>query len=116
MKSQPRLFQERSAVTLIRRIEVADIQAVHSIDSQVFGSEAYPRFFFTQAYELYRQTFFVASSGDGIIGYCLGAPTAANRHKGWILSLAVSSNYRRRDYGSRLFSKNIRGCARDGMW
>jgi ribosomal protein S18 acetylase RimI-like enzyme len=107
MKSQPRLFQERSAVNLIRRIEVADIRAVHSIDSEIFGSGAYPYFFFRQAYELYRETFLVASLGGAIIGYCLGAPTASNRGKGWILSLAVSSNYRGQGYGSRLLSKTL---------
>jgi ribosomal protein S18 acetylase RimI-like enzyme len=107
MKSQPRLFQERSAVNLIRRIEVADIRAVHSIDSEIFGSGAYPYFFFRQAYELYHETFLVASLGGVIIGYCLGAITAQNRDKGWILSLAVSRNHRGRGYGSRLLSKTL---------
>ena len=97
----------RSAITLIRQIEMADIRAIHSIDSQIFGSEAYPIAFLRQAYELYRQTFFVASVGGAIIGYCLGTPLAANRHKGWILSLVVSSNYRRQGYGARLLSKTL---------
>lgn len=108
MKSQPNLSRERSVITLIAQIEAADIRAIHSIDSQILGSEAYPIGFFRQAYELYRQTFFAASVGGAIIGYCRGAPVAANRHKGWILSLVLSRNYWRQGYGSRLLSKTLR--------
>jgi len=108
------LIQERSAVSLIRQIELADIQAVYGIDSQAFGFEAYPIFFFRQAYELYPETFLVASAGGEIVGYCLGAPTEANRRRGWILSLAVSSNYRRRGHGSRLLSKTLEALRETG--
>ena len=65
----------------------------------------YIRLFFRQAYELYRETSLVACLGGAIIGHCLGALTAPNRGKGWILSLAASSKYRRRGYGSRLLSE-----------
>lgn len=101
-------------MNLIRKIEVTDIQAVHGIDSQTFGSEAYPFLFFRQAYELYPETFLVACAGGEIIGYCLGAPTATNRYRGWILSVAVSSNHRRRGYGSRLLSKTLEALQQTG--
>jgi len=95
-------------VSLIRQIEVVDLQAVHSIDSQTFSSEAYPFSFFRQAYELYPETFLVASVSGEIVGYCLGAPTAINRSRGWILSFVVSSNYRGQGYGSRLLSQTLK--------
>lgn len=94
-------------MSLIRLVEEADLEAVHRIDSNIFGSEAYPFSFFRQAYELYPETFLVACDDNQVIGYCLGAVALRKKNTGWILSLAVLANYQRQGYGSKLLLKAL---------
>ena len=86
---------------LIRSVEVTDLAAVSRIERQTYGSDGYPSFFFRQAYELFRETFFVACDGGQIIGYCLGALAVPKKRTGWILSICVKPDYRNQGYGSK---------------
>lgn len=91
---------------IIKGMEPDFIPAVSVIDREVFASTAYPRLFFRQAFDLYPGTCFVALASQIIVGYCLGA-SAANHNQGWILSIAVSEDYRQQGYGSALLSVTV---------
>ena len=106
---KPSSFDKKYVETsyLIRQMDVADLPALSAIDSETFGSEAYTQFFFRQIYDLHYKTVFVAVLKGTIIGYCYGAPTSWNWHRGWILSIVVSRDCRGQGCGSRLLCRTI---------
>jgi ribosomal protein S18 acetylase RimI-like enzyme len=90
--------------TPIRAATPADLAAVWAIDREVFGAEAYPHFFFRQAYDLWGELLRVAPlPSGGLAGYVMGA-LSAQAHEGWVLSAAVRPACRGRGLATQLTS------------
>lgn len=86
----------------------SDLAAVFLLEQQVFGSHSYPDFFFRQVFDCWHDGLMLArdsESGD-IAGYQL-AVRAANPEDFWILSLAVSFDYRSRGIGRQLIRAGV---------
>ncbi|KZE32466.1 GNAT family N-acetyltransferase [Crenobacter luteus] len=98
----------------IRPPRLADLAAVHAVETAVFGSHVYPDFFFRQAFDLWPGLFFVADGGDGELdGYIVGAPSEAPG-AAWVLSLAVRARARGRGVGRALSEALIAALAARG--
>ncbi|MDF2153381.1 N-acetyltransferase [Vibrio sp. CAU 1672] len=70
-----------------------DLSAIFELESSLFGGHAYPRFFFRQAYDCWRQGLLVARANDTIMGYVL-VVNSDEPGVVWVLSLAVDTHYR----------------------
>ncbi len=87
---------------VVRTAVETDLPAIARLESGVFSHNAYPPFFFRQAYDVLGQFLLVAEdSAGGIAGYCLGAVEARGVN-GWVLSIAVRPEMQRRGIGSSL--------------
>ena len=80
----------------IRTYILDDLAAVSKIEQEVFGDFAYPLFYFRQAFDVFGDLFHVAETEEGeIVGYILGILPSGSQ-EGWILSLAVQKENRRK--------------------
>lgn len=91
----------------------ADLPHVEALERAVFGAEAYPGFFFRQAFDLWPPLFRVADAGV-LTGYALGAP-AATGETGWLLSLAVAPARRGSGTGAALLHDVLAAFAAAGL-
>ena len=86
----------------IRPVRAADIPTISILDYEIFGQYAYRPFFIRQAYDVFGDLFLVAENSENdIVGYVLGA-LESGITEGWILSLAVKKEYRRRSIANML--------------
>jgi len=93
-----------SRQTLTRHVTPEDLDSVFSIEQETFDTNAYPRFFFRQAYDVFGELFRVAEMEDGeIAGYILGSLQAGDT-VGWIVSLAVRQEHRRKGIAKSLLN------------
>ena len=90
-----------------RRPTTSDVNKLYELESKVFETEFYPLFFFRQAIELFPDTIYIAEKTNNLIGYCIGSSVTGHNDKGWILSLAVDENFRRKGIGTELVKKVI---------
>ena len=85
----------------IRAAVLNDIPSIFDIERSVFGGAVYPKFFFRQAFDLWKPLLLVVENDDGVTGYALAAP-AEDTTVAWILSLAVNESARRQGLGKQL--------------
>lgn len=89
---------------LIRIASATDLPAVCAVEDDSFPSP-YPRFLLERLLEDCRETFLVATSGDGVIvGYCVALIDGNSAH---LISIAVRRNYRHRGYGTAMIKRII---------
>ncbi|MBI4896381.1 MAG: GNAT family N-acetyltransferase [Candidatus Aenigmarchaeota archaeon] len=80
-----------------------DIERLNELESQIFGTGGYPRYFFRQAAEIFDGTFLVARNTKGkIVAYVLGAVSQHSLDEAWILSMCVDQPERKKGIGSIL--------------
>ena len=92
----------------IEKAQSSQLDSLSELEAICFPDDPYPRFFFTQAEEIYSETLLVAyEEGNPPIGYILAAPDSAERGKWWILSMAVHPEHRKRGIGKSLMDKLI---------
>ena len=124
----------------VRRIQSGDLESVYSINKECFlvdSSSHYSRFFISQAYEIFTDTFLVAEKEKKyfseieimpnvfrkrfagiekqIVGYILSVPDAQTKKAARILSMAVITTKRRRRIGLKLLSALERRFNRKGI-
>jgi len=98
----------------IRSYRTEDLDAVSELEGKVFDSNAYPPFFFQQAKDVFGNLFRVAENGEGqVVGYVLGSLQAGTK-EGWILSLAVAQEHRRKGIGKMLMETVVNILAQRG--
>jgi ribosomal protein S18 acetylase RimI-like enzyme len=85
----------------IRSAEQDDLVELGSLDRSIFGRLAYPGFVLRQLFDVHRDCWLVVDHPAGLLGYSLGVPTT-DRKIGWLLGLAVRTEYWRRGYGRAL--------------
>jgi len=91
----------------IRAFRPDDLEAVAALEYGAFETNAYPGFFFRQAYDVFGELLRVAVTADErIAGYILGGMQPGGT-TGWILSIAVRKEYRRRGMGKKLMGEVI---------
>jgi len=80
----------------IREATVTDLAATAALENAVFDHNAYPAFFFRQAYDVFGDFFLVAEDEQaGVIGYTIGGKSSSGA-VGWVLSIAVNPSHRRK--------------------
>ena len=80
---------------VIRTVVEEDLTAVFRLEQEAFCINAYPRFFFRQAFDVFGDLFRVAENEDRrIVGYILGTLQYEST-EGWILSMTVKREHRR---------------------
>lgn len=72
----------------------ADLPFIYQLDHDSFTGEGYPAFFLRQAFDCWRNHFWVMKENDHVIAYLLLVPSSDILGDGWILSLAVSEHAR----------------------
>ncbi|HEV2637817.1 MAG TPA: GNAT family N-acetyltransferase, partial [Actinocrinis sp.] len=98
---------------VIRSAKEQDLDALHVLDKEVFGILAYPFFTLRQLMDLHARHCLLADDGARLIGYCLGAVSAAPR-VGWLLGLGVTPGLRGGGYGRDLARETLRRIRDDG--
>ncbi len=97
------LITETAISITIRKVTLADKEALFAIEEECFPQDHYPQFFFVQAAELYNNSFLIAEDDNGSpAGYIIGAPTAGNPSNAWILSMAIRPSCRKHGIGTAL--------------
>ena len=102
-----------------RRIRTAgsgDLRAIAALDASEYGVDAYSRFFYRQAYDLWPSFLVVAGGEESVAGYALGALSQAHA-EGWLLAMVVSPDARGLGLGRELVATLVerlreRGCTR----
>jgi ribosomal-protein-alanine N-acetyltransferase len=87
--------------TIIREMRFEDLEAVCSIEHDVFPNP-WPRVFFERDLESGKAVAFVALDDDRVVGYTIGACIDVELH---ITNIAVASEYQGRGIGSALLLK-----------
>nr|WP_199067913.1 N-acetyltransferase [Chromobacterium sp. ASV5] len=86
----------------LRQPQLTDLAAIFGIEQSVFGSHVYPDFFFRQAFDLWRDGFWLIEDETGApAGYAIAAPSERPGEV-WVLSLALLPHCRGRGMGRRL--------------
>ena len=101
------------AVVVIRPAAEADLDALHQLDRQVFGTFAYPYFALRQLMDVHSRHCVVADDGKQLVGYCLAALGTRPR-VGWVLGLGVLPESRGAGHGRSLVAEAVRRVAADG--
>lgn len=92
----------------IAKASTSQLEQIALLESECFPDESYPRFFFTQAREIYSETLLVATDDDeNVIGYIMAAPDSITPSHWWILSMAVAPNHRRKKVGTSLLKEML---------
>jgi ribosomal protein S18 acetylase RimI-like enzyme len=82
-----------------------DLEGVQRLDTEAWGDNAYSYMIFRQLLDIAGELFRVCKdSEDNVIAYGVIAPSVC-RGSGWLLSLVVSSPYRRKGIGTALVNQ-----------
>lgn len=99
---------------LIRAVIPEDLKAISVLEHEAFDSNAYPSFFFRQAYDVFGDLFRIAENESGeITGYVLGSIQSGSPD-GWILSLAVREEHQRRGIAKLLVTSLLERLSEKG--
>ena len=90
----------------IRSFELPDLNSVFIIDKESFGEDCYPFFFFRQAYDMFNDLFVIAEINGEVVGYIIGS-IIHNSQAGWIISMAVKKNYRKKGIATQLIQNLV---------
>ncbi|ATC96722.1 GNAT family N-acetyltransferase [Pseudoalteromonas tunicata] len=85
----------------------ADLPFIYQLDQVSFTGEGYPAFFLRQAFDCWRNHFWVIKQEDDVIAYLLLVPSSETKGDGWILSLAVSEHARGQGLAKQLIQHAI---------
>lgn len=96
---------------LIRQAETSDGNGVHVVEIGCF-QDPYPRVLLEDLIANERDSFFVATVGQEIVGY---AVAATDKQGGHVISVAVASNHRRKGIGSALLSAVTSRLVQEGI-
>lgn len=100
---------------VIRTVKEQDLESLHALDKEIFDGMAYPYFVLRQLLDLHARHCLLADDGTRLVGYCLGAVSAApDPHTGWLLGLGVSRELRGGGYGRDLAKETLRRLREDG--
>ena len=88
-------------MTSIRLANSDDVDLLVEIDAELYGSDGYPHFSIKQYLDLFSNSFFVATSNEKLIGYCIIGVEAFSR-QAWLLSMAVRELAQRHGVGKML--------------
>ncbi len=93
---------------MIRTARLGDFFKLHSLEKSCFGTDAWPWFDILAALTFPETIRLVAEQQEALVGFVIGD---RRRHKdmGWIASIGVHPEYRRRGIGRRL----LLACERD---
>lgn len=86
---------------VIRNARPADIGWIAALDAGEYGSDAYPRIFFRQAFDLWPSLLLVAESAGSVAGYALGA-VGETAGDAWLLAMVVAPQVRGQGVGRAL--------------
>lgn len=96
----------------IRRFVGSDIRSVMGIERQSFGRFAWPRGLLEEYARVCPETFYVARSGDRIVGYAIAGVRPRSVE---VVSIAVAARFRRHGIAGRLMRRIIRVAQRAGV-
>jgi len=97
----------------IRPAAAADLPMIVGVETAAFAQDALPYFYFRQMLDAVPAFFLVVDEGGRLGGYVLGSMQAGEAH-GWVLSLAVSPDFRGRGIGERLVGGVLEAFAAKG--
>lgn len=86
---------------LINDATVADLEAVHALDRDVFGDDSYDRIALRQFFDLFPNFMLLAREREEVVGYALGG-LSSSAGESWFLALGVRSSIRGRGVGRQL--------------
>lgn len=99
--------QQRKVIcmrTLVHALKL-DLEDVQRLDAEACGDNAYPYMIFRQLLDVTGELFQVCKNSEGnVIAYGVIAPSV-RLGSGWLLSLVVSSQYRRKGIGTALVNQ-----------
>jgi len=92
----------------VSKATTTDLERIAQLEAKCFPDEPYPRFFFTQAREIYAETLLVAKTKDeNLAGYILAAPDSISPNHWWILSMAVDPEIRNKGVGKSMLTEML---------
>ncbi len=100
---------------IIRLFSPGDFPAVCTLEQGAKGSDYSAAVFVRQASVLFKTTFYVAVTGETVVGFAVGAPPQAATEEAWILRLRVADQYQRRSIGKNLLSTLLSAFTRMGV-
>ncbi|RQD83949.1 MAG: GNAT family N-acetyltransferase [Methanocalculus sp. MSAO_Arc2] len=86
----------------VRHYHPDDYPHICRIDYDLFGEFRYSPIFLRQAGELFAPAYYVATAGEELIGYVIGAPVMDRPEDGWILRIGVTTEWQGRGVGAAL--------------
>ncbi len=95
----------------IRRIRLADLDRIQSIEHASFGKDAYERNLFAEFFHKCGDLFLVAESRSGVCGYMI---TCVRGDRAEVVSIAVNPPARARGAASALMASTLRRLPRRG--
>ncbi|MBL1073162.1 GNAT family N-acetyltransferase [Nocardia sp. 2] len=99
-----------STVPIFRPASLADLEAIHALETSEFAQLGYPYFVLRQLFELHGADWTIAEYQSEVCGYVLTAigPTGC----AWFMGIAVARYCRGRGFGRKLLEAALDHCRR----
>lgn len=101
-------------MTEIRNLEPDDFRHLLIIETESFEN-GYSPYFIKMIPILFGNTSYIAVKGRRPLGYIAGAIEQSNRHRAWIISLAIRPRMRKQGLGNRLLQTGLDNFTRKGL-
>ena len=90
----------------IQSVDTSELLEIDLVENQCFPDGAYPYFVIRQMYDLFGDYFFLVRKESEPIAYIIGG--IDNERRGWVLSLAVLKEHRKKGIGKLLIDKLVK--------
>lgn len=93
----------QSPAISIQPAQIEDLQFLPEVEDSAFGPGGYNLLAFRQYFDLFSNLLYIARTADGhCIGYALAGRATKPPQRGWILSLAVKTEFQSKGVGKQL--------------
>jgi ribosomal-protein-alanine N-acetyltransferase len=111
---------DEPAGVVVRLVEADDLEMLAVLDKEVFGDVAYSPHYLRTFFNLFRTTWYVAEHDGELAGYALvglssDSSGSSGKKEAWLLGLAVSSRHQGHGLASKLMTKAMEVCRREGV-
>lgn len=98
----------------VRSCTENDVEYLYKMNHKIYGDNSYPYFVLRQYFDCFGSLIKLAKEKDKFIGFAINGMNN-NKKIGWILSVGVDKDYRKKGIGTRLLEESIEDFKKKGI-